>query len=117
MDDQDWELVTVKRGRYAAKAAAKTTGPSQVRVNYNSEASAARKLEATESGKLQQLSPESRQQIISLRASNSWTQIDLNQKCSFPSNTIRDIESGKVCPSIGQLNVLNRVLKCGLKFA
>jgi hypothetical protein len=65
------------------------------------------------------LAPESRQAIINFRVGPDVpvkrTQAELNTMCRFPPNTIRDIEAGKLTPSIGQLNVLNQVLKTGLK--
>ena len=47
--------------------------------------------------------------------SQSWDQVDLNVQCQFPVNTIREIEAGRLVPTIQQLNPLNRVLKTGLK--
>jgi len=114
MDNQDWELVTVRRSKNSAPIG-KSTSTASV-PNYSPTASASRKLaDATDVGKHKHLTSESRQTLIAFRAANSWTQVQLNQKCAFPLNTIRDIEAGKVTPSIGQLNALNRILKCGLQ--
>jgi ribosome-binding protein aMBF1 (putative translation factor) len=114
MDDQDWELVTVRRSKSASSGTANKT--SSAVPHYSPTATASRKLaDATDVGKHKHLTAESRQTMIALRATNAWTQVQLNQKCAFPPNTIRDIEAGKVTPSIGQLNALNRVLKCGLR--
>ena len=63
------------------------------------------------------LSAESRQAILQGRVANKWNQAQLNAQCSFPQNTIRDIENGKLCPTPQQLNVLSRVLKVVLKYA
>jgi ribosome-binding protein aMBF1 (putative translation factor) len=63
------------------------------------------------------LSLETRQDITNRRVSKLWTQADLNKYCSFPVNTIREIESGRVTPSPQQLNVLNRILKGGIHYA
>ena len=121
MDDQDWELVTVRRSKAASSSSSSSSskaaaGAGAGRPHYSPTATASRKLaDATDVGKHKHLTAESRQTMIALRASNSWTQVQLNQKCAFPPNTIRDIEAGKVTPSIGQLNALNRVLKCGLR--
>jgi ribosome-binding protein aMBF1 (putative translation factor) len=54
--------------------------------------------------------------IVAKRVANGWNQTQLNQQCGFPLHTIRDIENGKLTPTPGQLNVLNRVLKAGLKY-
>jgi ribosome-binding protein aMBF1 (putative translation factor) len=114
MDNQDWELVTVRRSKNSA--ATKEKSASAPAPHYSPTATASRKLaDATDVGKHKHLTSESRHTIIALRATNTWTQVQLNQKCAFPPNTIRDIEAGKVTPSIGQLNALNRVLKCGLR--
>jgi ribosome-binding protein aMBF1 (putative translation factor) len=53
--------------------------------------------------------------MMRLRAEQKWSQRDLDMRCSFPANTVRDLESGKVAPSTTQLNIINRVLKTGLK--
>jgi ribosome-binding protein aMBF1 (putative translation factor) len=62
------------------------------------------------------LSGASRHAIVTARIAREWTQAQLNTQCSFPPNTIRDIESGKLCPTPTQLGVLNRVLKLALKY-
>lgn len=128
---QDWTPVTIKRSY--ANAATSSAAPSRpgaphihtgtrtasgTHVRFNDDSAAARKLEAVDTPmKLKQLTTESRHMIVTLRATNKWTQVELNQRCNFPVNTIRDIESGKTCPSPGQLGILNRVLKTGLKYA
>lgn len=61
------------------------------------------------------LTKESLQTIVSFRTANSWDQVQLNEACQFPVNTIREIEAGRLVPTIQQLNTLNRVLKSGLK--
>lgn len=65
------------------------------------------------------LSPASRAEIVRLRTSMEpkKTQAELNTACSFPANTIRDIEAGRLCPTPKQLEVLNRVLHTTLKYA
>ena len=131
---QDWTPVTIKRSmNYAAAATAATTASSAqgtpriptgtrtasgTHIHYNDDSAAARKAEAADTPiKLKQLATESRHLIVTLRATNKWTQVELNRRCNFPVNTIRDIETGKTCPSPGQLGILNRVLKTGLKYA
>jgi ribosome-binding protein aMBF1 (putative translation factor) len=39
-----------------------------------------------------------------------WTQDDLNNKCSFPKNTIRNYENGTATVDPSQLDKMNRVL-------
>ena len=114
MDDQDWEIVTVKR-RGAAAAKTPATGS---KVHVSSTAATMRKLDSADTPtKRKELAPESRQLMIAARSSNSWSQVDLNKHCGFPVNTIREIEAGRICPSPGQLQILSRVLKVSVKYA
>ena len=105
---QDWTPLTIHSTEKAATAKVKATATAP-------EVRAAAKLANTEIGKPKVLAD--RQEIVTRRLANSWSQAQLNMQCRFPINTIRDIESGKICPTIQQLNMLNRVLKCGLKYA
>ena len=73
--------------------------------------------EATSPIKLKTLSMEMRQEITNRRVSKLWTQADLNKYCSFPQNTIREIESGRLAPNQHQLTVLNRILKGGIHYS
>ena len=61
------------------------------------------------------LSPESRTTLTAKRVALKLTQVQLNQRCSFAANSIRDFENGTLCPSNGQLNLLNRILGGGLR--
>ena len=110
MDCQDWETVTV-RGKKSL--AAKNTGTNS---GGSSDSNQIRKLMENDIVKVKQLSKESRQEIVAQRGVRKWTQVQLNQACQFPIHTINAIESGKVSPSVSQLNTLNRVLKTGLKY-
>ena len=111
-DGQDWTHVVI-RGK-PKPASSQGSGPVP---KYNSQAAHLRKIEQAEGPlKLKQLSSESKQMIIAKRVANGWNQTQLNQQCQFPLHTIRDIENGKSTPTPGQLNVLNRVLKAGLKY-
>ena len=67
--------------------------------------------------KLKTLSMEMRQEITNRRVAKLWTQADLNKYCSFPQNTIREIESGRQPPNQHQLTVLNRILKGGIHYS
>ena len=104
MDCQDWSPVVVKRRVAHTPRPASTPGSA-----------AARKLEDDDLPKpTRSLSTTSRQQIIEKRIAFGWNQAQLNTQCAFPPHTIRDIESGKLCPTPTQLNVLNKVLKAVL---
>ena len=115
MDHQDWTPTVLRNGKVmqARKAAEQAAKPKMT-----AEAIRLAKLANDEEGSVKRakvLSAESRQMMMRLRAEQKWTQRDLDMRCSFPANTIRDIESGKIAPSSGQLNTLNRLLKVGLK--
>jgi ribosome-binding protein aMBF1 (putative translation factor) len=116
MDGQDWTSVTLRNTRKASPSAA--GGPGSIPKNRASDTKFHQALDDHDfSAKpLRTLSPETRQQIIQLRVANKWTQADLENQCSFPKNTVRDIEAGKATPSPMQLNIMNRVLKASLKF-
>ncbi len=110
MDCQDWETVTVGKARKApARAPAHSAGAKALRALEDDDApvKTARSLSAA-----------SRAEIVRIRTSSEppRTQAQLNTACSFPPNTIRDIEAGRITPTPTQLNVLNRVLRTTLKY-
>jgi ribosome-binding protein aMBF1 (putative translation factor) len=110
MDGQDWNTVRIQGAKVAkptAKAPAKNTTP---------DVAAQRGLEQQETAqKPKTLSTESRTQIMQMRAAMKKTQVELNQMCQFPANTVNGIESGKIIPSQSQLVKLNRVLGAKLQ--
>jgi len=110
MDGQDWTVVTVKhRGQAKAGAsshAASAPGSAQLRVLS----------QADDIIKPRQLTHAGRTEIIQKRAAMNMTQVQLNQQCRFPTNTMREIEAGRAQPTIQQLSMLNRVLKSAVKF-
>jgi ribosome-binding protein aMBF1 (putative translation factor) len=112
MDCQDWTPTTIT----SSKVTAATKAASAVMRKIAPEAAHARKIEQADGPvKPKQLAPESRQEIVKTRATMKKSQVELNQLCNFPVHTIREIEAGRLTPTIGQLNTLNRVLKTGLK--
>jgi ribosome-binding protein aMBF1 (putative translation factor) len=114
---QDWDPVIMKKRNDDRKMAHAATGAQRAAgVRFSPEAERQRKLaEADGPMKQKRLAPESKQQIVNQRVANNWSQADLNMRCSFPPNTIRDIEAGKIVPNGQMLNVLNRVLKVSLR--
>ena len=118
--DQDWEPVVVRRssgvGHRSSYAATGAAGKIVVRTGDQATTDAVKKLEATEIGRPKQLSNESRTEIVQKRVALGKSQVQLNQDCRFPVNTMREIESGRLCPTPSQLSVLNRVLKAQLKY-
>jgi ribosome-binding protein aMBF1 (putative translation factor) len=125
MQGQDWQPVTIGNKRNATATATKgtatkgtaTKGTATVKgPNFSADYYVARKVdEATVPVKLKSLSPESRQALIAARVALKMTQIDVNQRASFATHSIRDFESGRTTPSHSQLSILNRILKTNLK--
>jgi len=111
MDCQDWETVKVgsKTRPAPTHRPAHTAGTKAMRAADDGDAlpTAPRSLTAA-----------SRAEIVRIRTSSEpkRTQAELNTTCSFPANTIRDIEAGRITPTPTQLNVLNRVLRTTLKY-
>jgi ribosome-binding protein aMBF1 (putative translation factor) len=115
MDGQDWAPVVLRGTKPTIKTglvgAAKT--PPK---NVTPEAAAQRRLEQQETPqKPKELSTASRTELMQRRAALKKSQIELNQLCQFPANTVNCIESGKLIPSPTQLTKLNRVLSCKLR--
>ncbi len=111
---QDWTPVILRSSARVAAAAAAPTSKNP-HVTRSAAAETAVAMEKKEFGTLKTLSAESRKTLIAKRVALKLNQVQLNQRCSFPPNTIRDFENGTLCPSNGQLNVLNRFLGGGLR--
>ena len=108
MDCQDWNPIVLRNKKVVG------TAPSGPKVS-NEARRLAKVADAEVPVKSKTLSRESRQAMMQLRAAQKWTQRDLDMRCSFPANTVRDLEAGKVAPTSGQLSRLNQILKTGLK--
>ena len=123
MDGQDWTPVIVGKKSYAsalsstyssAKVMPAKLAPTLVKSSHQAQHLA--KVEAAEAPvKMKTLAPEARQKIVAYRALKEITQKQLDQACCFPANTMRELESGRMTPSTGQLNTLNRFVGGGLK--
>jgi ribosome-binding protein aMBF1 (putative translation factor) len=113
MDCQNWDPVVLRNTKARQQRAA---AEAASRPKMSAEAIRMAKLANDEEVKRPKLlSKQSRQEMMQLRAAQKWTQRDLDMRCSFPANTVRDIEAGKVAPTAGQLSRLNQILKAGLK--
>lgn len=112
MDCQDWN-------DYKVGVKARGSASDVKRPAITPAMKTARALEDAEEPVLptKTLGAEGRALLVSKRVELKKTQAELNAMCSFPAHTIRDIESGKLCPTPAQLNVLNRVLRMTLKYA
>ena len=95
--------------RSAAAVAAAHAAP-----RHNATAAAAAKMDAAEHVRVKLLTPESVRALQDYRRENSLTQKQLDQRCSFPANTISALESRRAGPTVGQLRDLNHLLKTGL---
>ena len=122
---QDWTPVvlrsatkkmssTVKKSPYATRSATATATTTATTTATSAAAQTIANLEKNEMKPSKMLSADSRTTLIQKRAALKLTQVQLNQRCSFGPNMIRDFESGVLCPSNAQLNLLNRILGGGL---
>jgi ribosome-binding protein aMBF1 (putative translation factor) len=112
MEGQDWTPVVLRGTKSVGQSLNKSRAPQ----NVTPEAAAARRLEQQEvPQRPKELSTEARTEMMQRRAAMKKTQVELNQMCQFPTNTVNGIESGKIIPNTSQLSKLNRVL--GAKLA
>ncbi len=110
MQGQDWDPVKINNPR-AAPAAQQGGGQRR-----NPEAQRQAKLAAaTDIEKIKVLTRDSIAAIVAYRRANNLTQRHLDQQLAFPPNTINRIEARNLTPTTTQLNMMNRVLKTGLR--
>jgi DNA-binding transcriptional regulator YiaG len=117
MEYQNWEPQVIRKSAAEIKADALRKGQKHTVERSSSEAQRLVKIEQQEFGKPKMLSSESRQELVQRRLAEKLTQQQLDQRCSFPAHTVRDLEANKRAPSQKELQTLNRVLKCGLKLS
>lgn len=115
MDHQNWEPQVIRKPAEAARRDALRKGQKEVVERKTSDAAHLAKVERDEITKPKMLASESRQELVQRRLAEKLTQQQLDQKCSFPAHTIRDLEANKRAPTTKELQTLNRVLKCGLR--
>jgi ribosome-binding protein aMBF1 (putative translation factor) len=115
MDHQNWEPQIIRKTAAAIRADALRKGTKQVVERKSDEGIRLAKIEREEFAKPKMLSHESRQELVQRRLAEKLTQQQLDQRCSFPPHTIRDLEANKRAPSTKELQTLNRILKCGLR--
>jgi hypothetical protein len=109
MEHQNWEPQVIR------KPASLRTGKKEIVTRKSEEGIRLAKLEQQEYAKPKMLAAESRQELVQRRLVEKLTQQQLDQRCSFPPHTVRDLEANKRSPSAKELQTLNRVLKCGLR--
>jgi len=115
MEHQNWDPQIIRKPASAIRADALRKGVKQVVERKSDEGIRLAKIEREDYGKPKMLSHESRQELVQRRLAEKLTQQQLDQRCSFPPHTIRDLEANKRAPSTKELQTLNRILKCGLR--
>jgi len=110
MDDQDWTKVTIKSKSVQTSSVNLKNTPSN-------RAAELKKVEAIDSGKPKMLTLESRNAMAAARATKKLTQKQLDMQCSFPTNSCNSWESGRICPTSMQIQILHRVLGIKLERA
>jgi|UniRef100_A0A6C0DJR5 ribosome-binding protein aMBF1 (putative translation factor) len=105
MDYQDWNPITIRSSTAVATVAKKQAGPKVSDAVHS-----ARKIDAVEVGRLKTLTSKSRSEMAQARVAKGLTQKQLDQRGQFPANTCNLWESGKMCPSGPQINILHRIL-------
>lgn len=111
MEHQDWNVVTIRNSKRLAEK------KREIQPKRSSESQHLAKVEREEYSKPKMLSSESRQELVKRRLEEKLTQQQLDQRCAFPPHTIRDLEANKRAPTTKELQILNRILKVGLKLA
>lgn len=115
MDHQNWEPQVIKKSAAQLKADALRKGDKITTERRSDEARRLAKVEREEFTQPKKLASESRQELVQRRLAEKLTQQQLDQRCSFPPHTIRDLEANKRAPTQRELQTLNRILKCGLR--
>lgn len=105
MEHQNWDPVIVRSTKAIATEAKKNLGPKVSEAVH-----AVRSIEVAEVGKLKTLSGKSRSEMAQARVAKGMTQKQLDQRGQFPANSCNSWESGKICPSGPQINILHRLL-------
>lgn len=116
MDCQDWTTVIVKKRptlydskmKGNVKIVANNTKSTQEQQRFA-------KMDADDYVPVKQKQID-RAELVSRRLLLKLSQVQLDNACSFPKNTVGSFEANRRPPTPAELNILNRVLKCGLKF-
>jgi ribosome-binding protein aMBF1 (putative translation factor) len=108
---QDWEPVTIRSKNPSVGTAQKTSVPRK-----STEAIRLAKLDNTdEIKKAKTLTSESRKELVTARLALKKSQAEMDAQCALPKNTFREIEAGRLTPTGGMLNRVNRELKVSLR--
>jgi hypothetical protein len=115
MDHQNWTPQVIRKSAEQIRADALRSGKKETVERRSDLAQHLAKVEREDYTKPKMLASESRQELVQRRLAEKLTQQQLDQRCSFPPHTIRDLEANKRAPTQRELQTLNRVLKCGLR--
>jgi DNA-binding transcriptional regulator YiaG len=115
MEHQNWEPQVIRKTSAQLKADALRKGEKKTVERRSDMAQHLAKVEREDYTKPKMLASESRQELVQRRLAEKLTQQQLDQRCSFPPHTVRDLEANKRAPSPRELQTLNRILKCGLR--
>jgi len=106
--------LTLTMDKDTATYTIRSAAAAHVPPRHNAAATAVAKMDAAEHVRVKLLTPESVRIIQDYRREHSLTQKQLDQRCSFPANTVNALESRCAGPTVGHLRDLNRLLKTGL---
>jgi hypothetical protein len=106
-DGQDWDPVTIRRAG----------GSDRIHHVHNAEGVHLRKIEDAEVVRIKKLSPESVTALVGWRRENGLTQKQLDQRCSFPVNTVNGLEARRDGPTDRQLRSLQSATKLSLSLS
>lgn len=109
MDGQDWNPTVIRGGTRSVGKPEQQSHRDPMAGHYAKLAAADAPLKGP-----RRLSTQSVAALVAWRSTNSLNQKQLDQRCSFPPNTINGLEARRLAPSPGQLQTLNRLLKTGL---
>lgn len=108
---KDDRAMTIGGGSIGRKSATSGGG-----AKMSAFAAHAAKLDREEMVKPKELDPDCRKAMIAARVERKLTQVQLNTACSFPTNTINQIENGKMQPTPLQMASISRVLGITMKY-
>jgi ribosome-binding protein aMBF1 (putative translation factor) len=112
MSMQDWEPITI-----SGKSPVKGSSGGTSKPKFTSSAEELRKVDSAEGGKPKMLTQTSRSAMASARVAKGLTQKQLDQQGCFPANSTNAWESGRLCPTSQQVQILNRILSIKLERA
>jgi hypothetical protein len=116
MDSQDWTPVVIKRKYTKKELIQKGKTTTEIRDPEKNEKIRLAKIENDDNiGPKKQINPESLQELIRKRIELKVNQERADTMCSFPRNTIKEIEAKRLLPTEEQKRRIQRYLGVQLK--